>query len=190
MQTGDLISGMKKPELQRYYNEEIIPKIMEKFGFKNKFQVPKLKKIVINMGIGEGAQDFKLIENGMKELAQITGQKPIVTRAKKSISNFKIRKGNPIGCMVTLRGARMYEFLDRFINVALPRIKDFRGINPNSFDKEANFTIGLQEQTVFPEIDYDKINRAIGMNITIVIDSKDKEQSYELLKMFNMPFKK
>lgn len=181
---------MKKSKLQQYYNDEIIPKLMEKLKLKNKFQVPKLKKIIVNMGIGEGAQDFKLIEEGMKYLAQITGQKPAIRRAKKSISNFNIRKGDPVGCMVTLRGVRMYEFLDRFINVALPRIKDFRGVNPNSFDDGNNFTIGLKEQTVFPEIEFDEINNIIGMNVTIVIDSKDKRQSHELLKMFNVPFKK
>ncbi len=190
LQTGDIKLIMKKPRLEQRYNDEIIPKMMEKFGLKNKFQIPKLKKIVINMGIGEGAQDFKIIEEGMKHLAQITGQKPVVTRAKKSISNFKIRKGRPVGCMVTLRRDRMYEFLDRLINVALPRIRDFRGINPNSFDSEGNFTIGIREQTVFPEIDYDEVSKIIGMNITIVIDSKDKKMNYELLKMFNMPFKK
>jgi large subunit ribosomal protein L5 len=190
MQTGDLTKNMKKPRMKQLYEEEIIPGMMDKFQLKNKYQVPKLKKIVINMGIGEGARDFKLIEEGMKHLAQIAGQKPVVARAKKSISNFKIRKGHPVGCMVTLRGDKMYEFLDRLINVTLPRIKDFRGINPNSFDGEGNFTLGLREQTVFPEIEYDEVNNVMGMNISIVIESCDKKKSRELLKMFNTPFKK
>jgi large subunit ribosomal protein L5 len=181
---------MKKPRLLQFYEEEIIPGIMDKFNFKNRFQVPKIEKIIVNMGIGRGAHDFKVIEEGMNHLVQITGQKPVVTRAKKSISNFNIRKGDAIGCMVTLRGYRMYEFLDRFINVALPRIKDFRGVSPKSFDKGANYTIGLEEQTVFPEIDYDQVKNVFGMNVTIVTDTDNKEHSFELLRMFNMPFKK
>lgn len=181
---------MKKPNLLEKYNNEIIPEMMKKFGLKNKFQVPKIEKIIVNTGLGEGSKDFKIIEKAMEELAQITGQKVVVTRAKKAISNFKIRKGDPVGCRVTLRGNRMYEFLDRLVNVAMPRIRDFRGINNNSFDSEFNFTIGMKEQTVFPEIDYDKIDRIIGMNITFVMRSKSKDESYQLLKLFDMPFKK
>lgn len=181
---------MKKPHLLEKYNNEIIPEMMKQFDFKNKFQVPGIEKIVINMGLGEGSKDFKIIEKKMEELAQITGQKAVVTRAKKAISNFKIKKGDPVGCRVTLRGNRMYEFLDRLINVTMPRIRDFRGINNNSFDSEFNFTIGIKEQTVFPEIEYDKIDKIVGMNITFVMRSKSKDESYQLLKLFNMPFKK
>jgi large subunit ribosomal protein L5 len=171
------------------YENEIIPQMMERFNFKNKLQVPRLEKIVINMGIGEGASDSKIIEVAMQELAQITGQKPIKTCAKKAISNFKIKKGVPVGLKVTLRGAKMFEFLDRFINVALPRIKDFRGVSGNSFDKGGNYSVGLSEQTIFPEIDVDKVQRTQGMNVTICTTAKKKEHAYELLKLFGMPFR-
>lgn len=163
---------------------------MEKFGLKNKLEVPVVDKIVINMGVGEGQGDIKILDKAMEELSLITGQKPLMRRAKKAIANFKIKKGNPIGCKVTLRRAMMYEFLDRLISVVLPRIRDFRGILPNSFDEKGNFTLGLTEQTIFPEVEFDKINRVQGMDITIVIkNSKSKEQSRQLLSLFGMPFK-
>ena len=178
-----------KPRLLEKYRNEIIPQMMEKFNFKNKLQVPCLEKIVINMGVGQAASDSKIIEGTMGELALITGQKPIITRAKKAISNFKLKKGMPVGLKVTLRGARMYEFFDRFINVALPRIRDFRGISSNSFDKNGNYSIGLNEQTIFPEIDIDKVQRNQGMDVTICTTAKSKEDAYKLLKLFGMPFR-
>jgi len=177
------------PRLLERYKKEISLRMMEKFGFKNTLQVPRLDKIVINMGIGEGQQDIKIIEKAMEELSMITGQKPIIRRAKKAISNFKTKKNNPVGCKVTLRRSKMYEFLDRLISVALPRIRDFRGISPKSFDEKGNFTLGITEQTIFPDIDYDKITRVQGMDITLVIkNSNGREQSRELLSLFGMPF--
>lgn len=181
---------MKKPNLLEKYDKEIVPELMKKFGYKNKMQVPKLKKIVINMGLGEGSKEFKIIEKAMTELAIISGQKPVITRAKAAISNFKIRKGDPVGCMVTLRGNRMYEFLDRFINVAIPRIKDFRGISPKGYDSSNNYNLGIKEHTIFPEMDSDKIEGIIGMNITFNLDANTKEEAHELLRLFNMPFRK
>lgn len=177
------------PRLLEKYRKEIVPQMQEKFDLKNKLEVPHLEKIVINMGVGEAQPDIKILEKAMEELALITGQKPIIRRAKKAIANFKIRKGNPIGCKVTLRRTIMYEFLDRLINVALPRIRDFRGIFPDSFDEKGNFSLGFTEQTIFPEIDYDKVTRTQGMDITFVIkNAKSKEQSQELLRLFGMPF--
>ncbi len=176
--------------LRDIYTEKIVPAMVEKFSYKNKLQVPRLEKIVVNMGIGEAVGDIKILEGAMDELALITGQRPQIRRAKKAIANFKIREGQPVGCKVTLRGRQMYEFFDRLINVALPRIKDFRGIGKNSFDNEGNFAFGLGEQSIFPEIDYDKIKRTQGMGIVIVIVSGSKEESLELLKLFGMPFKK
>ncbi len=178
-----------KPRLLEKYRNEIIPQMMEKFNFKNKLQVPRLEKIVINMGIGQAASDSKIIEVAMQELALIAGQKPIITRAKKAISNFKLKKGMPVGLKVTLRGARMYEFFDRFINVALPRIRDFRGVSSKSFDKNGNYSIGLNEQIIFPEIDIDKVQRNQGMDVTICTTAKFKEDAYKLLKLFGMPFR-
>jgi len=178
------------PRLLERYRKEITAQMMEKFGLKNKLEVPVVDKIVINMGVGEGQGDIKILDKAMEELSLITGQKPLMRRAKKAIANFKIKKGNPIGCKVTLRRAMMYEFLDRLISVVLPRIRDFRGILPNSFDEKGNFTLGLTEQTIFPEVEFDKINRVQGMDITIVIkNSKSKEQSRQLLSLFGMPFK-
>jgi len=177
------------PRLLEKYRNEIIPKMMETFNLKNKLVVPRLEKIVINMGVGEGLQDIKLLEKSMEELSLITGQKPILRRAKKAISNFKIRQGSPIGCKVTLRRAMMYEFMDRLINVALPRIRDFRGVSPDSFDGQGNYTLGMTEQNIFPEIEYDKITRTQGMDITFVIKTaKTREQAHELLRLFGMPF--
>jgi large subunit ribosomal protein L5 len=164
--------------------------MMQTFNLKNKFAVPRLDKIVVNMGVGEALQDIKILEKSMEELAIITGQRPIMRRAKKAISNFKIKQGQPIGCKVTLRRAMMYEFMDRLINVAIPRIRDFRGVSPESFDKAGNYTLGISEQTIFPEIEYDRITRTQGMDITFVINNAgSKEQAQELLRLFGMPFK-
>lgn len=177
------------PRLLKKYREEIVPKMTERFGYKNKMQVPCLKKIVLNMGAGEGAQDIKVIDEATLVLSMISGQKPVVTRAKKAISNFKIREGDPVGCKVTLRRNYMYEFLDRFVNVVLPRIRDFRGISANSFDKQGNFTIGLSEHGVFPEIEYDKVQIALGMDITIVMNECGRDESFMLLQLLGMPFR-
>ncbi|MBL7155932.1 MAG: 50S ribosomal protein L5 [Candidatus Omnitrophica bacterium] len=178
------------PRLLERYKKEITPKMMEKFGFKNTLQVPRLKKIVINVGLGEAAQDKKLIDGVIKEIATIAGQMPTATTAKKAIAGFKIRKGSSVGCRVTLRRSRMYEFLDRLINVALPRIRDFRGVSADSFDGGGNYSLGITEQGIFPEIDVDKIGMVHGMDITIVITAKNKDESFELLKFFGMPFKR
>lgn len=177
------------PRLLERYRAEIIPQLMKAFNLKNKYAVPRLEKIVVNMGVGEAIADIKALEKSMDELALITGQKPVMRRAKKAISNFKIKENQAIGCKVTLRRAIMYEFLDRLISIALPRIRDFRGTSLTSFDMGGNYTMGLSEQNIFPEIDYDKISRTQGMDITFVIkNSKSKEQSKELLKAFGMPF--
>jgi large subunit ribosomal protein L5 len=177
------------PRLLEYYRKEVVPAMMQKFGFKSPMAVPHLEKIVVNMGVGEALQDIKILEKSMEELAAITGQKPIMRRAKKAISNFKIKQGQPIGCKVTLRRAHMYEFMDRLINVAMPRIRDFRGVPHDSFDKGGNYTLGLSEQVIFPEIEYDKISRSQGMDIVFVIKkAKSQEAAKELLKLFGMPF--
>lgn len=178
------------PRLLLKYRDEIIPAMMERFGYKNKLQVPRILKIVVNMGVGEGSGDIKIIEKAAEELSLITGQKPIITRAKKAIANFKIREGQPVGCKVTLRRKRMFEFLDRLINVALPRIRDFRGLSIDSFDQGNNYTLGLSEQLTFPEIDYDKIQRPQGMNITIRTTAKSREEAIEFLRLFGMPFQR
>lgn len=178
------------PRLLERYNNEIAPQIMQKFNLKNKLAVPRVEKIVVNMGVGEGLTDIKILERAMEELALITGQRPIMRRAKKAISNFKVREGGPVGAKVTLRRAMMYEFMDRLLNIALPRIRDFRGVAPGSFDKSGNYTLGLTEQGIFPEIDYDKLTRPQGMDITFVIkNAKSQEQAHMLLKLFGMPFK-
>ena len=178
------------PRLLEKYRNEIVPKMVETFGLKNKMAVPYLEKIVINMGVGEALQDVKILDKAAEELGIITGQKPIIRRAKIAISNFKIKEGNPIGCKVTLRKQKMYEFLDRLVSVALPRIRDFRGVPPESFDQAGSYALGLPEQAVFPEIEYDRITRVQGMDIVVVIKkSKSKEQSQELLRLFGMPFK-
>lgn len=176
------------PRLLERYRKAIILELSKKFSYKNSLQAPRIQKIVLNMGIGAGGQDIKIVEQAMSELAGIAGQRPIITRAKKAIANFKIRKGLPIGCKVTLRGSRMYEFLDRLLNIALPRIRDFRGTSPDSFDQKGNYSLGIKEQSIFPEIDVDKVQRIQGMDIIINIRSGSKEESYELLKMFGMPF--
>ncbi len=174
--------------LTEQYQNEIVPALTKKFGYKNVMQVPKLDKIVVNMGVGEAKENAKLLESAMKDLEIITGQKPIMTTAKKSIANFKIREGMKIGCKVTLRGDRMYEFLDRLVNLSLPRVRDFRGVNPNSFDGRGNYALGIREQLIFPEIEYDKIDKTRGMDVIIVTTAKTDEEARELLTQFNMPF--
>jgi large subunit ribosomal protein L5 len=178
------------PRLLEHYRKVIIPALSKKFGYKNAMQAPRFQKIVLNMGIGAGSQDIKFVEQGIADMGAIAGQKPVMTRAKKAIANFKIRKGLPIGCKVTLRGNRLYEFLDRFLNMALPRIRDFRGTSPDSFDEKGNYSIGIKEVSIFPEIDVDKVQKIQGMDIIMNIKSKSKEESYELLKLFGMPFSK
>ncbi len=176
--------------LLEHYKKEIVPKLMEKFSYDSVMQVPRLMKISINMGIGEGAKDIKLIDAAMDDLAMITGQRPVITRARKSISNFKIREGMPIGCKVTLRKTKMYEFLDRFINIVLPRVRDFRGVPDNSFDGMGNYTLGITEQSIFPEVNVDKILNVQGMDITFVTSAKSDEEAKELLALLGMPFRK
>lgn len=183
-------NGSYTPNLQRQYREKIVPALQKQFKYKNVMEVPHLQKIVINMGIGRAVEDVKLIENASADLAVITGQKPKVSRAKTSISNFKLRAGMPIGCSTTLRRWRMYEFLERFISMAVPRIRDFRGLPDNAFDGRGNYTIGIREQIIFPEIDYDKVDKIRGMNITFVTSAKTDEEAYALLAEFGMPFRK
>jgi len=178
------------PRALEKYKKEITPYMMKKFGYKNIHQVPKLTKISLNMGVGDAKQDMKLLENAMSDLSVISGQKPAITRAKKSISNFKLRTGMPVGCKVTLRKKKMYEFLDRFISIAIPRIRDFRGLSDASFDGRGNYSVGIKEQIVFPEINMDKIDRIRGLDITINTDAKSDEEAFELLNSFGMPFKK
>ena len=172
------------------YKDEIVPALTKKFGYKNIMEVPKLDKIVVNMGVGEAKENAKLLESAMNDLAIITGQKPVQTIAKNSVANFKIREGMPIGCKVTLRGDRMYEFVDRLVNLALPRVRDFRGVNPNAFDGRGNYALGIREQLIFPEIEYDKVDKVRGMDIIFVTTAKTDEEARELLRLFNMPFAK
>lgn len=181
---------MNTPRLLKRYREEITPEMMKLFNYKNKLEVPALKKVVMNVGLGEATQDIKQLDAARDELAMITGQKSVVTKAKKAIANFKIRKGSPIGCKVTLRRARMYEFLDRMISVAVPRIRDFRGLPADSFDKNGNYSFGLNEQVIFPEVDVDKVMKTHGMDITIVTTAKTRDEAYELLRLVGMPFAK
>lgn len=176
--------------LKETYQKEIIDGMTKKFGYKNVMQVPKIEKIVINMGIGEAKENSKVLDAAMNDLAIIAGQKPVTTKAKNSIANFKIREGMPIGCKVTLRGERMYEFLDRLVNLALPRVRDFRGVNPNAFDGRGNYALGIKEQLIFPEIEYDKVDKVRGMDIIIVTTAETDEEARELLAQFGMPFKK
>ena len=176
--------------LKDLYNDEIVESLTKKFGYKNIMQVPKIDKIVINMGVGEAKENAKVLETAVKDLETITGQKAILTKAKNSVANFKIREGMPIGCKVTLRGEKMYEFLDRLVNLALPRVRDFRGVNPNSFDGRGNYALGIKEQIIFPEIEYDKVDKVRGMDIIFVTAAKTDEEARELLKAFNMPFAK
>lgn len=174
--------------LRDRYKEEIVPSLSSEFGYKNPFQVPKLEKIVLNIGLGEAVSNGRALDAAVNDLATITGQRPVVTRAKKSIAAFKLREGMPIGAMVTLRGERMYEFLDRLVATALPRIRDFRGISPNSFDGRGNYTLGLREQIMFPEIDYDKIDKVRGLEISIVTSARTDEEGRRLLTLLGMPF--
>lgn len=174
--------------LQQKYNNEVVPALMEKFGYKNIMQVPKLEKIVINMGIGEAKDNSKVIESAVSDLQIIAGQKPIVTRARKSIANFKLRENMPIGCKVTLRKEQMYEFADKLMNIALPRVRDFRGISAKSFDGRGNYALGIKEQIIFPEIEYDKVDKVRGMDIIFVTTAKTDEEARELLKCLGMPF--
>jgi large subunit ribosomal protein L5 len=177
------------PRLAKDYAERVRPALMEKFKYTSTMQAPRMEKIVLNMGVGDAMSDQKLMDAAMNELGQITGQRPALRRAKKSISNFKLREGVPVGCAVTLRGARMYEFYDRLVNVAVPRIRDFRGLNPRSFDGRGNYTMGLTEQIIFPEINYDKVGKVRGMDVTIVTSARTDEEGRELLKLMNLPFR-
>jgi large subunit ribosomal protein L5 len=174
--------------LETFYKKEVTPKLMEKFGYKNPMEVPKLDKIVLNMGVGEATQDKKRVETAAAEMELIAGQKPVVTKAKKSIATFKLREGMPIGVKVTLRRERMYEFLDRLVTIALPRVRDFRGLNPKSFDGRGNYAMGLKEQIVFPEINYDRIDKVRGMDVIVTTTAKTDEEARELLRLFGFPF--
>ena len=176
--------------LRDTYQNEIVDAMIKKFGYTNKMQVPKIEKIVVNMAVGEAKENAKVLEAAMSDLEIITGQKPVMTKAKKSIANFKLREGMPIGCKVTLRGEKMYDFADRLINLALPRVRDFRGINPNAFDGRGNYALGIKEQLIFPEIEYDKIDKVRGMDVIIVTTAGTDEEARELLSLFNMPFAK
>ena len=176
------------PRLRRDYDERIVPAMTEKFGYKNRLEVPRIDKIVINMGVGEGAQDKKKAETAAAEMELIAGQKPVISKAKKSIAQFKLREGMPIGVKVTLRRERMYEFLDRLVTIALPRVRDFRGLNPKSFDGRGNYAMGLKEQIVFPEINYDRIEKVRGMDIIVTTTAKTDDEARELLRLFNFPF--
>jgi large subunit ribosomal protein L5 len=172
------------------YRQEIVPKMMEKFAYTNKMRVPKFHKIVVSMGVGSAVQDGKRLESAMRDLALVTGQKPKFTKGKKSVAGFRLRKGQSIGCMVTLRGKRMYEFLDRLVNITIPRVRDFRGLSPDSFDKDGNYSLGLPDQFVFPEISVDKVEFPQGVNIALVIDNSSREESRELLSLFGIPFRR
>ncbi|MGD1151846.1 MAG: 50S ribosomal protein L5 [Syntrophales bacterium] len=175
--------------LRDYYIKKVVPSLVKEFNYKNRMQVPKLDKIVVNMGVGEAIQNIKALESAVADLSMIVGQKPVITKARKSIATFKLRQGMSIGCRVTLRGDRMYEFFDRLVNVALPRVRDFRGISPKSFDGRGNFAIGLKEQIIFPEIDYDKIDKIRGMNIVIATTAKTDEEARQLLRFMGLPFR-
>src|SRR3954449_749167 len=177
-----------KPRLKADYDDRIVPAMIERFGYKNKLEVPRLDKIVINMGVGEATQDKKRVETAAAEMQAIAGQKPVITKAKKSIAQFKLREGMPIGRKVTLRRERMYEFLDRLVTIALPRVRDFRGLNPKSFDGRGNYAMGLKEQIVFPEINYDRIEKVRGMDVIVTTTAKTDEEARELLRLFNFPF--
>jgi len=180
----------EKPRLLEFYRSECVPKMMQEFRYKSSMQVPRLEKVVINLGLGEAIQNIKLLESASAELAAITGQKAVVTRAKKSIAAFKLREGMPIGTMVTLRRLRMYDFFDKLVNVVLPRVRDFRGVSERAFDGRGNYTLGIREQIIFPEIDYDKIDKVKGMNITIVTTAPTDEEGKHLLKLMGLPFRK
>ena len=176
-------------KMKDLYQEKAVPALMKRFSYQNRMEVPRLEKIVINMGLGEAIQNIKILDSAVQELTQITGQKPVITKAKKSIAQFKLRTGMPIGCMVTLRKEKMYEFFSRLVNVALPRVRDFKGVSGKSFDGRGNYTLGIREQLIFPEIHYDKIDKVKGMNIIIVTTAKTDEEGKELLKLLGMPFR-
>lgn len=176
--------------LKDFYKNEVIAGMTKKFGYKNVMEVPKIDKIVINMGVGEAKDNAKVLDTAIKDMEIIAGQKPVVTKAKKSVANFKIREGMAIGCKVTLRGEKMYEFADRLINLSLPRVRDFRGVNPNAFDGRGNYSLGIKEQLIFPEIEYDKVDKVRGMDIIFVTTAKTDEEARELLTQFGMPFRK
>ncbi|MGD9910049.1 MAG: 50S ribosomal protein L5 [Candidatus Izemoplasmatales bacterium] len=176
--------------LQEKYKSEIVPALQAKFNYSSVMETPKISKIVINIGVGDAVTNSKVLDDAVNELTIITGQKPLVTKAKKSIATFKLREGMPIGCKVTLRGERMYQFFDKLITIALPRVRDFRGINPKGFDGRGNYTLGVKEQLIFPEINYDKVNKIRGMDIVIVTTAKTDQESFELLKLYGMPFRK
>ena len=187
---GGVIESGPPPRLKKTYEADIRPALMKRFGYSNVMQAPRLSKIVVNMGVGDALQNIKLLDAAVADMTAITGQKPSVRRAKKSIANFKLRAGQPVGCMVTLRGARMWEFFDRLINVAIPRIRDFRGIPSRAFDGRGNYTLGILEQIIFPEINYDRVEKVRGMDITIVTTARTDEEGMELLRLMNMPFRK
>ncbi len=178
------------PRLKKVYTEQIMPELKKEFNYSSVMQIPRLKKVVVSMGVGVALTNRKLLDAAVTDLETITGQKAVKTKARKSIANFKLREGNEIGAMVTLRGARMYEFLDRFINVALPRVKDFRGVNPNGFDGRGNYSVGITEQIIFPEIDFDKIERISGLNVSVVTSAETDQEARALLAKFGMPFRK
>lgn len=178
-----------RPRLQHLYESEYVPRLMKEFSYKNRAEVPRLKKITVNIGLGEAIENIKLIDAAVQELASVTGQKPVVTRARKAIANFKLRQGLPIGVMVTLRRYRMYEFLDRLISISLPRVRDFKGVSGKSFDGRGNYTLGIREQLIFPEIDLDKVEKVKGMNITVVTSARTDEEAKALLRCFGMPFR-
>ena len=177
-------------EMQKQYTEKVVPAMMKTFSYKNVMQVPRVEKIVVNMGLGEALQNARILDISMEEMGIITGQKPVLTRARKSIANFKLREGNPIGCCVTLRKQKMYDFAYRFLNIALPRVRDFKGVSPKGFDGRGNLTIGVREQLIFPEINYDKVEKVKGMNVTFVTSAKTDEEARELLSLLGIPFKK
>jgi len=183
------VLNSESPRLKAKYEQEVIPLLMKEFGYKNKYQVPRMEKIIVNVGMGEAIQNIKFLDGAIKELGQITGQRPIVTKAKKSIAGFKLREGMPIGCKVTLRGQRLYEFFDRLTHVALPRIRDFRGVSEKSFDGRGNFTLGIKEQLIFPEIKYDEVAMSHGMDITIVTTANSDHEARALLKNLGIPFR-
>jgi len=176
--------------LKDMYKDEIVDAMIKKFGYKNIMEVPKIDKIVLNMGVGEAKDNAKVLETAVKDMETITGQKAVLTKAKNSVANFKIREGMPIGCKTTLRGDKMYEFLDRLVNLALPRVRDFRGVNPNAFDGRGNYALGIKEQIIFPEIEYEKVDKVRGMDIIFVTTANTDEEARELLRLFNMPFAK
>ncbi len=187
--SDETASTSEAPRLKTQYNDEIRTKLQEEFGYKNVNQIPKVTKVVVNIGLGEATTNPKLLDRAMEELAQITGQKPVMRRAKKSVSNFKLREGQPIGCSVTLRGTRQWEFLDRLLNVALPRVRDFSGVSPKAFDGRGNYTLGIREQTIFLEVDYDKVERVTGMNVTVVTTANTDAEAKSLLALLGVPFR-